>query len=95
MSVTNRKLSEERNVIMRIFSRKKDEVFKLQRPLHTNGDYNEILIYNEDRSVEAQLPVSSEVIELIFNDEYKVYMLGKVGDDGIVRISGRVEDQDW
>ncbi len=55
------------------------EPFKLQRPLMTNGTDPMILIYNEDRSIMAELPVSDEILE-IFGEEFKIYHTCRIID---------------
>lgn len=53
------------------------EIFKVQRPL-IGGD--EVLIYNEDRSVMGQFPPSNELLNMFDEDEYKIYVVGFYND---------------
>lgn len=53
------------------------EIFKVQRPL-VGGD--EVLIYNEDRSIMGQFPPSNELLNMFDEDEYKIYVVGFYND---------------
>lgn len=50
-------------------------VFKIQRPIMTNGNY-EVLCYNEDRTIMGQFPPSKELMDMFEKDEYKIYVNG-------------------
>ena len=50
-------------------------VFKIQRPIMTNGNY-EVLCYNEDRTIMGQFPPSKELMDMFEEDEYKIYVNG-------------------
>ena len=42
----------------------KKQMFKIQRPIFTNDPSPTVLIYNKDRSIEDQLPMTEEVLKL-------------------------------
>lgn len=69
-------------------------VWKLQRPIITNGDYNEVMAYTEDRERIAFIGMSEEMIEEIFGDEFKIYVTGKV-KKGILVVDEIIEEQAW
>lgn len=75
----------------------KREIFKFQRPLFTNADYNEVLIYNKDRSIEVVYLMSEKQMKDVFwNDEYKVYCLCSYKPPrSKIKIEQIVEEQDW
>lgn len=50
-------------------------VFKIQRPIMTNGNY-EVLCYNEDKTIMGQFPPSKELMDMFEEDEYKIYVNG-------------------
>ena len=50
-------------------------VFKIQRPIMTNGAY-EVLCYNEDKTIMGQFPPSKELMDMFEEDEYKIYVNG-------------------
>ena len=50
-------------------------VFKIQRPIMTNGNY-EVLCYNEDRTIMGLFPPSKELLDMFEEDEYKIYVNG-------------------
>lgn len=72
-------------------------IFKLQRPVYdSDGDYDQVMLYNEDRSVDQIIQMSRDEIEELFGDEYKVYVKGVIKNDGIMRVMNVLdEEQDW
>lgn len=76
------------------------EVMKLQRPLFCSDDdhYNDILFYNESRTVEATVPMRDDQIEEVFGDKYKVYWLCSYEmsrKPQKLNLLERVKDMDW
>ena len=70
-------------------------IVKIQRPLSTNADIPEALIYNKSRTVMYQIPYVE--VQQLFNGtlgELKVYHEAEVINK-ILHINERVEDQDW
>lgn len=71
-----------------------EQVFKIQRPLYaSNGNYQEVLIYNEDKSIQCQLKLGMEQLILLFfdpeNEEIllnKVYVNARVCSNGMLDI---------
>lgn len=73
-------------------------IFKLQRPLSKSGpetadDRPKVLVYNEDRSVLCFMPWDN-LDELLPDGAMKVYVEAEL-KDGELRMSHRVDDQDW
>ncbi len=69
-------------------------LFKLQRPLMTNGDPIMVLIYNKDESIQGQVPLTNELMGL-FRDDLKIFMRGTYSH-GIINLDGtRVPDPHW
>lgn len=58
----------------------KTMIFKVQRPIGCSDKYGrELLIYNEDRTIDAMYTASKKEMKQLFpNDEYKTYWKGKV-----------------
>ena len=57
------------------------EIFKMQRPLYTNGS-DEVLVYNDDRTKEFMMPASPSVLAL-FGDEVKIFVTGELRHDEV------------
>lgn len=70
------------------------KIWKLQRPIVTNGNYNEIMAYPEDRSTTALIPLDEKTINELFGDELKIYVRGYV-KDGNLNIDRKVSERDW
>lgn len=58
------------------------QIWKIQRPLYTTGSYTNILIYNEDHSVEGQVDVPQEWIDQYFGSAFKIYVKGHQNEQG-------------
>lgn len=74
----------------------KKVILKLQRPLITNGSYNEILVYDESGGINELWDFDKKTIKQVFGKEYKVYWLGEIDEkrQGI-RLVEQVEEQAW
>lgn len=74
----------------------KKVILKLQRPLITNGSYNEILVYDEGGDINELWDFDKKTIKQVFGKEYKVYWLGEIDKkrQGI-RLVEQVEEQAW
>lgn len=74
----------------------KKVILKLQRPLITNGSYNEILVYDESGDINELWDFDKKTIKQVFGKEYKVYWLGEIDEkrQGI-RLVEQVEEQAW
>lgn len=77
---------------MSLFRRYK--IWKLQRPLYTNGDYNTIMAYTEGHENMAMIPMTEEIMDILFEDEPKVYVKARVVN-GLLKVKRRVEEPDW
>lgn len=61
------------------------QVFKIQRPLAAMDTMNKILIYNEDRSVIGEVPVTQDWLDAYFPEgSMKIYVDGFVDAAGVV-----------
>ena len=72
-------------------------IFKIQKPLATNGQAY-YLIYNKNRTIVNQsLSVGEkpDFDKLFKDDEYKVYAKGYVDKKGRLILSRRVAEQNW
>ena len=67
------------------------EIVKIQLPLYGEPF---MLVYNEDHSIQARLPLTDKVKAELGRDA-KGYFSVTVGSDGIMTIHERVEEQDW
>ena len=66
-------------------------IMKFQRPIFGS---NNVLMYNEDRSIMGQQPMDA-VFELLFGERYKIYCECKYrNEDGYLEIGKEVE-ADW
>lgn len=64
-------------------SKPKSVVVKMQRPISTNGSYDEVLSYIVDEDLEQIsndliTPMAKDVIEELFGVHYKVFYLGSL-----------------
>lgn len=72
------------------------QIIKLQRPITTTGSYNDIMFYNQDRSVDGIIPMEPSMMESVFHDEYKVYWWAWVPEkDGALELIKKAEEQNW
>lgn len=77
-------------------NKNKKVILKLQRPLVTNGSYNEILVYDESGEINMMWDFDKKTIKQVFGKEYKVYWIGEIDKkrQGI-RLVEQVEEQAW
>lgn len=74
---------------------KKPFICKFQRPISTTGSISEILVYNEDRSLEVMMELNDDEIEALFPEmEYKTYWKCIVKNKMLNPIE-QVEEQEW
>jgi hypothetical protein len=57
------------------------------------GDPN-VLIYNEDRSIQAQFPASKEVLTLMAG-RVKAYFHSTLDENGLLGLDEEAPNQDW
>lgn len=71
-------------------------ILKLLRRLPITDNYNEVLVYNEDREITQFVNYDKEMVEQVFGDELKVYWIGEIDEkrQGI-RLVEQVEEQAW
>lgn len=71
------------------------QIWKLQRPLFaSNGDYGEVMAYPEDRKRLAMIPMAMEDVEMLFEGEPKIYVLGEVKRGNLV-VDYKLPEEDW
>lgn len=68
-------------------------IIKLQRPIWTSGEEQDILIYNKHRSIMFEWN-TPELNELFGSDEYKIYHHAHMKGT-LLHIGKRAPDQDW
>ena len=71
------------------------QTWKIQRSLYTNADVDQVLIYNKDRSVEGQMPLTENVLRLFPEGSHKIFVRGVMNKNGSIDIRAVIEDQDW
>lgn len=70
-------------------------IVKVQRSITTSEAVPQVLVYNEDRSLQYQGPLTMEVAEWFEEDEYKFYADAEIDELGRFALNYRVEEQDW
>lgn len=70
------------------------QIFKVQRPICSSENDTPILIYNKDRSIYHQMPISQEMAKFI-GTSYKIYVKGYINSEGILQIVEKVGNQPW
>lgn len=68
------------------------QIFKVQKPV--GGAPHPALIYNEDRSILGEVPMTPELTTLM-KGSYKIYVKGYIDDDGMLFIDEKVNNQIW
>lgn len=76
---------------------KKNFIVKFQRPLMTNGSYQEIALYNKERTLDTMMELRNDEIEALFpNDEFKTYWLCRINQKTkMLEPIEQVEEQGW
>jgi hypothetical protein len=69
-------------------------IVKVQMPIASNHDEPEVMVYNEDRSVMQQFPLSDDLRE-IMGEELKKYFYAHTGMDGFLHLDGEAPAQEW
>lgn len=72
----------------------KQEVFKIQVPLHSSEENPPLLVYNRSRSVYFQLDMTDE-LKALTAGKAKIYVLGYIDRNQIFQIINKVKDQRW
>ncbi len=70
------------------------EIFKMQRPLVTNDPEPKILVYNERRTWQGEIPDDIQYNEL-FQGKAKVYVIAGPDVNGALIIHCAISDQNW
>lgn len=77
------------------------QVFKMQRPLFdSQGMYTQIMIYNEDKSIESILNVDEDVIVQVFyhldpEGDHKVFVLATTDNLGQLQVQSILGYEEW
>ena len=69
----------------------KTQVYKFQRPVAGCGD---VLVYNKNRTEQGNLQLS-EPLKMMFGENFRIYVAGRLRKDGNIEIDRIVEDQEW
>lgn len=72
----------------------KQEVFKVQVPLHSSEPNPPVLVYNRSRSIYFTLGMTEQIKQLCGN-KYKIYVLGYIDDNDVFQIISKVKEQRW
>jgi hypothetical protein len=68
-------------------------IAKLQRPLLTNAEVPQVLIYNQSRSVEFEMDLTPE-LEKLFGEKNKIFAKCSIVKENLV-IGDLVRSQEW
>ena len=74
---------------------KTKHIFKVQIPLVSSHECPPALIYNEDRSILDEVPITSKLRALFPEDVFKIYVHGTIDDAGVVDLNEVVGEQEW
>lgn len=72
-----------------------EHIFKVQIPIVSNVIEPDALVYNEDRSILEEVPVTMELQELFPPGVAKIYVKGTYNQKGEIDLQEVVEDQPW
>lgn len=72
----------------------KQEVFKIQVPLHSSEEKPPLLVYNRSRSIYFQMDMTSALEKLIAGQP-KIYVSGYIDDNQIFQVVNKVKSQRW
>lgn len=72
----------------------KQEIFKIQKPLHSSVDEVVLLVYNRSRSIYFQMNLTPE-LDKLFGDKYKIYVRGYIDDNQIFQVVNLESFQRW
>lgn len=71
-------------------------ICKFQRPIASTMGMDEVLVYNEGRSVEMIVPCDEEAMDEIFPEgEFKTYWECELDKEGYLHPIKQLEEQDW
>lgn len=76
----------------------KQEVFKIQVPLHSSEENPPLLVYNRSRSIYFQLDMTDELralLRALTAGKAKIYVIGYIDENQIFQIINKVKDQRW
>lgn len=79
---------------MKLFKRDPVQVWKLQRPLVSSAGLHQVLAYTENKEQTAFIDMDQELMDELFEDEPKVYVLASVVK-GNLSVKEILEEQDW
>lgn len=76
---------------------KRDFIVKFQRPIVTTGSYQDIMLYNEDRSLDTIMELGNDEIEYLFpNKEFKTYWRCRINNKTkMLEPLEQMEEQGW
>ena len=69
-------------------------ILKVQTSLSTNADTQMVLVYDKDRSVMGEFPIT-EGIAKVMNGKPKRYFHAEVDDEGCIHLGKPVKEQAW
>ena len=76
---------------------KKTFIVKFQRPIVTNGSYQEILLYNKERTLDTIMELGDGEIEALFpSGEFRTYWRCRINQKTkMLEPIEQVEEQEW
>lgn len=69
-------------------------IFKLQQSIQTSDGIRKMLIYNEDKSIYYEAPITDEIRELM-GDNLKIFVKGRLQKSGNIRIDRALKQDDF
>lgn len=78
--------------------KKWEGVVKIQRPICTNERKlaNGCLVYDKTRKIEQIIVVNNRTLNKLFDeDEFKIYAVAKLDENGNMTVMKQVEEQGW
>lgn len=72
-------------------------VLKMQRPVFTTDNYNQVLYYNESRSILGIYNLNPETINDLFGEAHKIFVLGTLDKKNHLTIDKILDENayDW
>lgn len=70
------------------------DIWKLQRPIFTNGSMTEVMAYTYNKENVKIIDMNEADMDVLFGDELKVYVAAEVRGKNLY-IEDYVEGQDW
>ena len=74
----------------------KMDIIKIQRSISTSEYIQQVLIYNEDRSIFEQCDMTPDINQLFLEEtDLKIYHYAYIDNKGTLHIEGVAPEQEW